>query len=318
LNKERKYTADDLKIMQSWSLERKIQVTQTRIIEWYQHWDGKVYVSFSGGKDSTVLLDLARRIYPDIPAVYVDTGLEYPEIKQFVRTKDYVTWLRPEMRFDEVIKKYGWVYPSKDVALYVYYARGNTPKKQNYINRLRGLDDNGEPSQFRKRYEKYAYLLDAPFKISHRCCLIMKEKPLRKYERTNKVYPIVGTMADESQRRKEAWLKTGCNAFDGDVKTSQPMSFWTEQDVLRYIKLFNVPYASIYGEFIDDNGTLRATGEQRTGCMFCPIGCHLDNPNKYQRMKITHPNQYKYCMKSVEEGGLGLAQVLDYIGVPYE
>ena len=93
-------------------------------------------------------------------------------------------------------------------------------------------------SQFRKRYEKYAYLLDAPFKISHHCCLIMKEKPLRKYERTNKVYPIVGTMADESQRRKEAWLKTGCNAFDSDVKTSQPMSFWTEQDVLRYIKLF--------------------------------------------------------------------------------
>lgn len=72
--------------MQSWSLEHKIQVTQTRIIEWYERNDGKVYISFSGGKDSTVLLDLARRIYPDIPAVFVDTGLEYPEIKEFVKT----------------------------------------------------------------------------------------------------------------------------------------------------------------------------------------------------------------------------------------
>ena len=88
---ENKYTAEDLKIMQSWSLERKIQVTQTRIMEWYIRNNGKVYVSFSGGKDSTVLLDLARRIYPDIQVVYVDTGLEYPEIKQFVRSKENVT-----------------------------------------------------------------------------------------------------------------------------------------------------------------------------------------------------------------------------------
>lgn len=77
--------------MQSWSLQRKIQVTQTRIIEWYQKNNGKVYVSFSGGKDSTVLLDLARRIYPDIPAVFIDTGLEYPELRDFVKTIPNVT-----------------------------------------------------------------------------------------------------------------------------------------------------------------------------------------------------------------------------------
>lgn len=106
-----KYTKEDLKIMQGWSLERKIQVTQTRIIEWYQHWEGKVYVSFSGGKDSTVLLDLARRIYPDIEAVYVDTGLEYPEIRSFVKTKDNIDWIRPKIPFNQVIEKYG--YPTE-------------------------------------------------------------------------------------------------------------------------------------------------------------------------------------------------------------
>ena len=77
-----KNTREDLKIMQSWPLERKIMVTQARIIEWYKRFDGNVFVSFSGGKDSTVLLDLVRRVCADIPAVFVDTGLEYPENRE--------------------------------------------------------------------------------------------------------------------------------------------------------------------------------------------------------------------------------------------
>ena len=71
------YTRQDLSVMQAWPLERKIRVTQAKILEWYHHYGGKVAVSFSGGKDSTVLLDLARRAFPDLPAVFVDTGLEY-------------------------------------------------------------------------------------------------------------------------------------------------------------------------------------------------------------------------------------------------
>ena len=93
------YTRHDLSVMQVWPLERKIRVTQAKIIEWYHHYGGKVAVSFSGGKDSTVLLDLARRAFPDIPAVFVDTGLEYPEIREFVKTVPNVTWLRLSRRF---------------------------------------------------------------------------------------------------------------------------------------------------------------------------------------------------------------------------
>lgn len=101
------YTRQDLSVMQAWPLERKIRVTQAKIIEWYHHYGGKVAVSFSGGKDSTVLLDLARRAFPDIPAVFVDTGLEYPEIREFVKTVPNVTWLRPEMPFSKVICCHG-------------------------------------------------------------------------------------------------------------------------------------------------------------------------------------------------------------------
>lgn len=121
--RENKYTPEDLKTMQSWSLERKIQVTQTRLIEWYQKFGGKVYVSFSGGKDSTVLLHIARQLYPDIEAVFVDTGLEYPEIRDFVKTVDNVTWLRPEMNFKKVIETYGYPLISKDVAKQISAAR---------------------------------------------------------------------------------------------------------------------------------------------------------------------------------------------------
>lgn len=112
--------------MQSLPIERKIEMTAERIDAWYQHYDGNVAVSFSGGKDSRVLLDIARnhwRGYKDIKAVYVDTGLEYPEIRQFVKTFDNVEIIRPKMRFDEVIKKYGYPIISKEVSMILYYAR---------------------------------------------------------------------------------------------------------------------------------------------------------------------------------------------------
>lgn len=85
------HSREELEEMQRLPLQRKIQITTARIIEWYQHYDGKVYVAFSGGKDSTVLLDIVRRIYPDVPAVFSDTGLEFPEVREFVKSCENVT-----------------------------------------------------------------------------------------------------------------------------------------------------------------------------------------------------------------------------------
>lgn len=111
--------------MQGWSLERKIEVTQQKIMEWHENFGGKVFTSFSGGKDSTVLLDLARRVCPDIPAVYVDTGLEYPELRAFVETKNNVIWLRPRYPFTRILEKYGYPVISKEVSdVRSRYARG--------------------------------------------------------------------------------------------------------------------------------------------------------------------------------------------------
>ena len=117
------HTAERLKELQALPLDRKIQISQTRIIEWYQRNKGNVVVSFSGGKDSTVLLHLVRSIYPDVPAVFSNTGLEYPEIFRFVQTFPNVEIVRPNMVFSEVISTYGYPLIGKEVAEAIYYAR---------------------------------------------------------------------------------------------------------------------------------------------------------------------------------------------------
>ena len=124
------HNAERLKELQFLPLERKIQITQTRIIEWYQHYDGNVCVSFSGGKDSTVLLHIARQIYPSIPAVFSNTGLEYPEIQKFVKSFDNVDIVTPSMNFAQVISTYGYPLIGKEVAEAIYYARRIRPAER--------------------------------------------------------------------------------------------------------------------------------------------------------------------------------------------
>lgn len=311
------HSVEELQRLQALPLEQKIRITTTRIIEWYQHYNGMVYVAFSGGKDSTVLLDIVRRIYPDVPAVFSDTGLEFPEVRKFAMSQDNVIVLRPEMNFRKVIEVYGYPVVSKRVADTVEY--GHTPGSFRW-KELHGeiTRSNGTPSEF--NCEKWCYLLDAPFKVSSRCCNVMKKKPMKKYAKETGRVPIIATMADESRARRAAWLNQGCNAFSKKSPSSQPMSFWSENDVLEYLSTYQIPYASVYGDIVkDDGGGWRTTGEQRTGCVFCAFGAHLEKaPNRFQRLKITHPKLWEYCMKPWDELGLGMRKVLEYIGVPIE
>ena len=110
-------TLKELQYKQALPLEIKVKMTQNRIREWVKEFGTEgVYVSFSGGKDSTVLLHIVREMYPNIPAVFVDTGLEYPEIREFVKTFDNVEWLKPEINFKQVIDKYGYPFISKETS----------------------------------------------------------------------------------------------------------------------------------------------------------------------------------------------------------
>ena len=117
-------TIQDLQMMQALPLNTKVRMTQQRIRDWVNRYglDG-VSVSFSGGKDSTVLMTIAREMYPNIKGVFFDTGLEYPEIRAFVKTWDNIDWIRPKMTFRQTIEKYGYPFISKEVAECVWGAR---------------------------------------------------------------------------------------------------------------------------------------------------------------------------------------------------
>ena len=204
----------------------------------------------------------------------------------------------------------------------------------------------GQKSQFNK--EKWLPMTYLPVLISHYCCYQMKKSPMKKYQHKNKLYPILGTLTEESRVRKQAWIRHGCNAFDTKNPTSQPLSFWTEQDILAYIVLYRdsimdmlragtrerlsragiysekdideyieqqitSPIASVYGEIVatDRYGNeyapdsllgmegcnLKCTGCQRTGCIFCGFGFHLDSgETRFQLLAKTHPRQYEYSL----------------------
>lgn len=284
----------ELRILQNLDLETKIRKTKLRIKEWYEYFSGKVYISFSGGKDSTVLLDIVRSMYPDIPAVYIDTGLEYPEIREFVKTIDNVVWLRPKMPFPKVLEKYGYPVISKEQSQFIYEIRTTHSEK------LKNIRLNGNKSGRGKVSSKWKYLIEAPFKISHKCCMIIKKNPSKLYEKQTGRHAFIGTMAEESSLRKTQYLQYGCNAFDKSRPISTPLGFWKEQDVWDYIHKYNISYSKIYD-----------MGYKRTGCMFCAYGIHMDGPvTRFDRMKETHPAQYKYCMDK-----LNMREVLNYIGI---
>lgn len=227
---------EDLRQRQALPLQAKILMTQRRIREWVDYWHGDVYVSFSGGKDSTVLKHIVDSMYDNIPAVFVNTGLEYPEIQKFVREikagkyscfNPDVEIVRPKMRFDEVIKRYGYPVISKEVSQVIYESRSaiNNGRDSKALQKIRGehRTPSGELSPY--NCAKYAYLLDAPFRISQKCCEVMKKRPVDSYSKATGRKPMVATMACESKLRESKWIQHGCNAFDGKRPKSQPMSF---------------------------------------------------------------------------------------------
>lgn len=272
------------------TLDEKIKRSKMLIMDWYYQFHGQVYVSFSGGKDSTVLLHLVRSLFPDVPAVFSNTGLEYPEIIDFVKQTENVTIIKPKMTFKQVLEQKGYPVVSKEQALYIRQYRNAKSEKQ------KNLRWNGTAKGNFKIAEKWKFLVNAPFKISDECCDIMKKQPFQKYEKETGRKPYIGIMASESNLRIKLYLKDECNAFHSKHPKSRPMMFWTDEDVWEYIKRFNVPYCKLYD-----------MGMKRTGCMFCMFGAHIDD-TRFRCLKEIYPKLYDYCMNKLE-----LKKIMNYV-----
>lgn len=293
-----------LKERQKLPLDTKVTISLSRIKEWYNHWNGKVYVAFSGGKDSTVLLHLVRRLYPNVPAVFINTGLEYPEIVDFVKETPNVTIIRPTLSFYEVIRKHGYPVGSKKTAYQLRQLQN--PHSKNVATRrlyLEGIKRDGTKTKHFKIAAKWHKFINSDIKVSEKCCDYLKKYPARDYNKRTKERAFVGILAQDSQARIATYLTTGCNNFKSRVGTSTPLAFWMEKDIWDYLRQNNIKYSSIYDK-----------GMTRTGCMFCMFGVQLEKePNRFQILKTIHPHLHKYCIDK-----LGIGKVLDFMGVEYE
>ena len=302
-----KVEQEELRRLQALPLDEKIAIAQKAIREFVEHFgvDG-IYISFSGGKDSTVLIHLCRQLYPDLVGLYSDTGLEFPEIRDFVQTFDNITIVTPKMHHREMLKKCGYPVVSKEQAEWIYRIRSGTSSGA-IQKAFYGMNLDGTPTRF-KLSEQWKYLLNAPFNIGSGCCKEMKLKPIAEYVKKTGRVPIMGTTASESALRAQKFMQNGYYVIDGNNPQCTPMSIWTDDDVWEYIHRFNLPYCKIYD-----------MGYDRTGCVFCMFGAHLDKePNRFQKLQRTHPDLWRYCMKPYDDGGLGLREVLEFMGIPYE
>ena len=338
---------DKQKMQQRMALpfEDKLQLTKLRIKDWYNHWDGDVFVGFSGGKDSTVLLHIVRSIYPNVEAVFSDTGLEMPEIRNFVKRFDNVTRVRPKKTFNKVIEEDGFALISKKASRQIRTLRAG-PDGQELTYRLydEGITSEGHSAPSWKLAKKWRNLVSADIKTSEKCCDHLKKEPLHSFIRATGKMPFSGMMASEGGYRGSI---PQCNAYNGAWPMSSPMLFWSDDDVWEYIKRFDVDICDVYYDrLVDSTGETIKTSkdddfykrcdvklidnqfdniivyqdgckfipaEKRTGCMFCMFGVHLEKgANRFQRMYYTHPRHWDTCINK-----LGLSKPLDLIDVKY-
>lgn len=380
------HTIDELKEKQALPLEVKISLTMARVRAWVNEYgeDG-CYISFSGGKDSTVLMDIVRnKMGYDVPAVFIDVPTQYPELKQFAKTWDNVEIIKPQISFVQVCEKYGFPLISKEVSESVEGARKyltilerelesvQTDRQtdgcridiftkrstelanmlnERMVNKQGGNNqrlaimlgwlakDKNEPikanipdeekSNF--SLEKWNFFLESEFEISNKCCNVMKKNPAHDYHKKTGRNPITAQMADESKLRLQKWLQNGCNGFNLKIPTSNPMSFWTEQDILQYIKKYNIPICSVYGDVVIDykklgetkgqillfetgDEPLKTTGCNRTGCVLCGFGCHLEKPGegRFEMLRETHPKFYR-LLDICQNNGVTYREAIEWV-----
>ena len=314
---------------QSLPYEAKVVHAQIRAQEFYDKLDGHCHVSV-GGLDSITLLLFLRSIGIDVPAISVSV-LEDKSIQR-VHKELGVIQLKPLKSKVEVLREFGYPVLSKEIAnkiallqnpteknatvrhaiitgetgAYGGYRKGTRMKlAQKWLDRFGGADPEGAALGYK----------EAPFKVSDRCCYYLKERPCDIWAKEHQSAPYLGLMASEGGRRQKALMINGCNYYSKGATRSAPFAIFDRQDLLQLALDLNVPVPAIYGEIVrDEDGQLRTTGAQRTGCTMCGFGIQLEKrPHRFDVLRKTSPDEWHFWMYE-----MGWGEVLDYIGVKWE
>jgi 3'-phosphoadenosine 5'-phosphosulfate sulfotransferase (PAPS reductase)/FAD synthetase len=257
-----------------------------------QYGENNFYLSFSGGKDSTVLSALVDMALPNnkIPRVYANTGIELNMIHDFVfdmaKTDDRVVVIKPSVPIKQMLEKEGYPFKSKKHAknVSIYQRHGKTQSIKVYLGECPTSNKTDvEPLSFQcPKKLRYQFETKNGIKISDKCCYMLKEKPMMNYSKNaKKPYAIIGIMASEGGRR----MKAKCLAFSGDkLKAFQPLVPITKEWEDWFISEYNIEICDIYKP---------PYNFERTGCKGCPFAINLQN--KLDTLKKYFPEERKQC-----------------------
>lgn len=254
-----------------------------------QYGEDNFYISFSGGKDSTVLSALVDMAIPEnaIPRVFSDTGIELKMIKDFVlemqKIDSRITMIKPAVSIKRSLEEYGYPFKSKHHSHYLerFNRIGMCDSIKHYLGEnVKGIkwgERSTCPKKLKQQFEDHYKL-----KVSDKCCVNLKEKPLESWGRENKKpYSILGIMRTEGGRRERAT----CLSFKGKkLLVFQPMVSLTEEWEEWFIKEFNIKICDIYKP--PYNFT-------RTGCKGCPFALKLQN--ELDILEKFFPAERKQC-----------------------
>lgn len=268
-------------------LSQKILLSKSRIRDFYDHFDGQVFLCFSGGKDSQVLGEIIREMsggYRDIEFVFFNTHNEHPSVREIV-DRYGATVVDVPTTPAEVVREYGYPLFNKEIAKFIYDIQRNVP----YTN-----DPNAKNAKLIAQIsEKYADFINSPLRISHKCCDILKKLPSLEFSRRTGKHPILATLAVESHMRFIQYLNHGCNSFEGKIQ-STPLGFWSSANILEFVAQRNMKLAKVYKQGISHglfgSGQCKLYGATQTGCMFCGFGKGVDFA--YKVLKAKCPEYY--------------------------
>lgn len=326
---------DQWQFMQRQSLPYEAKIIHAEKIAYeFRDWaianDKNLCVSI-GGLDSITLWKFLKRLGIDVTPVSVSV-LEDISIQRIHKDIPGMVFLKPLMSKVDVIKQFGFPVISKEKANKIETLQNPTEKNSTVRNAII-TGDTGKQGGYRTgtkmrlpqkwldlfggpENEKYGTdYKTAPFKVSNKCCYYLKEKPAHNWQKENNMVPYLGLMASEGGQREKGLMKNGCNYYGKTTIRSAPFAIFHRQDLLRLAVELEVPVPEIYGEIVtDEDGTLRTTKAQRTGCSMCGFGIHIEKrPHRFDRLRETNPKEWEFWMHTV-----GWGEVLDYIGVSWE